>query len=273
MSNYDKVKISYSVDKAIENPFKILNSSSESSKKSSSLSFENENLNNSDDLELFLQNTSYEKRENKLKSNVISNSFGEIPLDKIKNIENFYTDGILNVKLDRQLKRGYIFGELGLLYRKTRAATIICNQDTEFAVATKTDFYYILALVKDQKRQKKIQFFTLSIFSGFEKYTVNDILYLFSKKKFLNKDKIFIQGDEVDHVYLIKKGEIQLTCKDLVLESSQEKHNFFATTSNLTRKSKLLFPPQARNILVSPPSYSITEAHIARQLTSRTILW
>ena len=220
-----------------------MNSSSESSNKS--LSFEDEHLNDSDDLELFTQNTCS-------KSNLILNPFINIPVNKIKNLQNYYTNGICNLKFNAKLKRGYIFGELGLLHRKARETTIICNEDSEFAMITKNDFYDILDMAKDQIKQKKIRFFALSIFSGFEKEIINDLFCLFSQTKLLKNDKIFIQGDEVDNIYLIKKGEIELISKNPIFEDLQEKQVFLSKSNRAKKAQNSLFPLSARNILVSP---------------------
>jgi CRP-like cAMP-binding protein len=42
------------------------------------------------------------------------------------------------------LKEGLMFGELGLLLKKPRAATIICKEDTEFAILEAEDYSKIL---------------------------------------------------------------------------------------------------------------------------------
>lgn len=39
---------------------------------------------------------------------------------------------------------GEHFGDLGLLIGKSRSATIVCKEDTEFAVLTKKDFKELL---------------------------------------------------------------------------------------------------------------------------------
>lgn len=41
---------------------------------------------------------------------------------------------------------GYAFGELSLLERKPRAATVICEEDSDFAVLDKEHFQQILSM-------------------------------------------------------------------------------------------------------------------------------
>ena len=41
-----------------------------------------------------------------------------------------------------------MFGELGLLMKKPRAATIICKEDCEFATMEKKDYMDILSLIE-----------------------------------------------------------------------------------------------------------------------------
>ena len=38
------------------------------------------------------------------------------------------------------MKTGKMFGELGLLNKKRRAATIICKEDSKFAILSKDDY-------------------------------------------------------------------------------------------------------------------------------------
>lgn len=42
---------------------------------------------------------------------------------------------------------GYAFGELALLERKRRAATIICDEESDFAVLDKGPFQQILRMI------------------------------------------------------------------------------------------------------------------------------
>lgn len=65
-------------------------------------------------------------------------------------IEKEITDKNGQVRKEKVLTRvagqgeGYAFGELALLERKPRAATIICEEDCDFAVLDKAPFQQIL---------------------------------------------------------------------------------------------------------------------------------
>ncbi len=49
-------------------------------------------------------------------------------------MNDFFIDGLFKYNFIRDLSQGSIFGELGLVMKKPRAATIIIKEDAEFAV-------------------------------------------------------------------------------------------------------------------------------------------
>ena len=51
-----------------------------------------------------------------------------------KKIKRFYSEGICKYKYMSTIQKGQMFGELGLIMEKRRAATIITKENTEFAV-------------------------------------------------------------------------------------------------------------------------------------------
>lgn len=72
---------------------------------------------------------------------------------------NLYNHNVMRFFLSRRLKKGSIFGELGILMNKTRSATIVCFEDTHFATLDKVNYINIL-IEADQKRQtEKNKFF------------------------------------------------------------------------------------------------------------------
>jgi CRP-like cAMP-binding protein len=52
-----------------------------------------------------------------------------------------------------------MFGDLGLLLRKPRAATIVCREDTEFATLTADDYRKILKNAEIMKMNHQVDFF------------------------------------------------------------------------------------------------------------------
>ena len=124
------------------------------------------------------------------------------------------------------LSVGASFGELALMEKKPRAATIRCKEDSCFAVLDKKNFELILskdknsfALLKslfvEEVEQKKlyqqVEFFaTMKIFSKWS-YNAVKTLFLYTDQRRFNLNQIiFKEGDEYDALYMVKSGEFEV---------------------------------------------------------------
>ncbi len=105
---------------------------------------------------------------------------------------------------------GGIFGELGLLRKKPRSATVVCKSHTEFAVLNARDYKDILETVERKKMENRISFFMDHAFRNVPRDAVTKIAYMFKKFKFINGNHIFRQGEEPSSIFLIKKGDVQV---------------------------------------------------------------
>ena len=56
-----------------------------------------------------------------------------------------------------------MFGELALITKKPRAATVLAKEDSEFAVLNEKDFRHILEVVHKKKLNAKIKLFSDNI--------------------------------------------------------------------------------------------------------------
>jgi CRP-like cAMP-binding protein len=84
-----------------------------------------------------------------------------------------------------------VFGELGILNRKPRTATIICLEDTQFASLDAKDYEEILMKVEKQKLGKKVRFIAEAVSNNLSIEKMSKIVYFFVKKKYCMGDKIF----------------------------------------------------------------------------------
>ena len=84
---------------------------------------------------------------------------GGINLKEIAEPSRYIEKGVLKYNFILTLGCGKMFGELGLLMKKPRAATILAKEDTEFAVLSANDFRKILEVVELKKIDDKVNFF------------------------------------------------------------------------------------------------------------------
>ncbi|CAG9312294.1 CNBD2_4 [Blepharisma stoltei] len=111
-----------------------------------------------------------------------------------------------------KLSQGMAFGELALLKDIPRSATIQCVTDTHFAILEKEDYLKILGKVEAEKLDALIDFFAgIPLFRGWTKKAIGRLTYYFKSKSFIRKGIVYKQGEESEHVYIVKKGEFELT--------------------------------------------------------------
>ncbi|EAS04474.2 cyclic nucleotide-binding domain protein (macronuclear) [Tetrahymena thermophila SB210] len=113
------------------------------------------------------------------------------------------------------LTDGEVFGDFGLLIRKPRSATILAVQDTIVLSIQKSDYEELIREISYNKMEKKVKFFQQSLCFNENKIKpeqLNQIVLDFSTKIKLNQGwNLFQEGDPTDSLYLIKKGELQLS--------------------------------------------------------------
>ena len=136
-------------------------------------------------------------------------------LTRYKNFENFklFQKGLLVFKSIIRLQKGLIFGEKGLDDNARRNATILCAEDTDFAIMTKEDYVVILKELSRAKTKKHNMFIHDIVFkSSVNLQLAEKLSYDFFRLKFQAKKNeiIFRQGDLTDFIYIIKRGRILL---------------------------------------------------------------
>ncbi|KAM3135551.1 Cyclic nucleotide-binding domain-containing protein 2 [Paramecium bursaria] len=129
----------------------------------------------------------------------------------------------------RNLFQGEAFGELALINKKPRMATIQCVTDCCFAVLTKQHFKSILMDDQRQQLQKKIDFFqSIPLFqlihpNNLKQLYLNSFLYEYHKNQVIVKE-----GEIPNALYLIKQGQfvyrkvIDNKKIDIVISSERE---------------------------------------------------
>lgn len=103
-----------------------------------------------------------------------------------------------------------MFGEVGLSMRKPRAASIVCFEESEFAILDADDFTNILKKIEKKEIEDRVSFFSDNFCRGLRSEVVLKISLNFLKQRFYKGKIIFCQGDTANDVYIIKKGEVQV---------------------------------------------------------------
>ncbi|EAR89266.2 UbiA family prenyltransferase (macronuclear) [Tetrahymena thermophila SB210] len=107
----------------------------------------------------------------------------------------------------KELSAGMSFGELALLEKKPRAASILCHTDLHVAVLVKEDFDQILKNFEEQKLTQAAEF--LDQVQPFSKWNQRRQITLFmnSHAEFYKINQVIYQeGSKPDSFYIIKSG-------------------------------------------------------------------
>lgn len=139
-----------------------------------------------------------------------SANFQEFSLWDLQNAGKFFEDGVFRYDCASFLWPGQSFGELGLLIRKPRNATILCREDCGFLFLEKADFLELETL-KREKINRKIEFFSKFCFKEqANREFVAKKMYLFEKKRYFYGKSLFSEGNPVDGCFLVAKGSVLL---------------------------------------------------------------
>lgn len=118
------------------------------------------------------------------------------------------------------LLSGCAFGEFALLKNRPRTATIVCAEDSHFAILSKKDFVRILGNFTNKRFDEMTEFLKkLPIFNGWSMNSLVRLSYLFKIIKFKRNQRLFREGDPADSVFIVKSGEFELT-KEIIINSS-----------------------------------------------------
>lgn len=117
--------------------------------------------------------------------------------------------GIITYKYVNTCKAGMMFGQLGIIYQRARAATCICLQEAEFGYMGKDAFERCFGAIQKISEKSKTQFM--------EQYVLrNEKLFFFSRKlgimfkkiKYRQGSLLQIQNQRIKTFYIILRGRV-----------------------------------------------------------------
>lgn len=151
-------------------------------------------------------------------NNSLKESLGGLGVEDLFNFDFWFSDGIFKHECLARLKKGQIFGELGLLTNHPRAGAAVAVDDMVYlAVMTKEDYKQILEDLNKRQIKDKEMFFNEFLFKeSFFLSTRFNLSYHFVKKSYSFGQQIFSEGATPDGIYIVYKGTVKL-CKNFEL--------------------------------------------------------
>ena len=110
------------------------------------------------------------------------------------------------------LRVGEGFGELAMLVRKPRAASVLCREICSFLVLERTDFLTVIEHAKQRSLDETLKLLQHHLVFGLWPLDALKMLSKRLKVQFLwHKQVLFAAGQTTKSVYLVKSGSFQLT--------------------------------------------------------------
>ncbi|OMJ65988.1 hypothetical protein SteCoe_5993 [Stentor coeruleus] len=123
-------------------------------------------------------------------------------------------DDIITFKEVLVYKNGASFGELALLDKKPRAASILAKTPCHFAVLDKQNYQRILASIMKKKRLELVEFLQCQeLFQSMTKGSLIKLSYCFEEKNFIKDQIIYKEDANIDYLFLIREGEVIISKK------------------------------------------------------------
>jgi len=118
------------------------------------------------------------------------------------------------------LREGDSFGELALLYRKPRAAGVLCREDCFFAVLDRPSYLETLKLAKERHQVEKVALLKQhQVFGIWPEDAVKLLAQKLRMRVLRRKQVLFAAGQQTTHLFLIKAGSFRLTMEVSRLQS------------------------------------------------------
>lgn len=92
-----------------------------------------------------------------------------------------------------------------------RTATILCKENTHFAVLTRQSYQNILSVLHNQSKNEHLIFLqNMSIFKGWSLGNIEQLYYQFIVQKYPKNHIFFKEGESSNFIYFIRFGEIEV---------------------------------------------------------------
>lgn len=131
---------------------------------------------------------------------------------------------------------GMAFGELALIKEQPRAASVLCEVDSHFAVLSKEDYLNIIGKIESQKLELFIEFLhDIPTFRLWTKKNLELLTYHLVKVPYKRKQVVYSVNSPPNFVYIVQEGEFELTKALSTQKMDKKKENFIIKVALLTR--------------------------------------
>ncbi|EGR34863.1 hypothetical protein IMG5_000910 [Ichthyophthirius multifiliis] len=215
-------------------------------------------------------NQNQNNSDSKMLSNYICKGV-DLFVDELKEPHNLYENGIFKYEYVKDIKQYEVFGEIGILLKIPRSATIIATENCDLISISKYNYESLINRLEEMKMFKKIQFYRDEVFkidinnqdmtkiiinfAEKQKYKnvliffysmyINQLLFL---QNYFKNQYIFKQNDDVKQVFIIKRGEIKLT---KTMEDNQKQIDISVLTkSEFLGSEDIVFQRKKDNLML-----------------------
>lgn len=98
-----------------------------------------------------------------------------------------------------------------VFYFYQRTATILCKEDSHFAILTRQSYQNILSAHHNKSKNDHLNFLqNLPIFQGWSMGNMEQLYYQFIAETYTKNHIFYTEENNSDHFYFIKSGEIEV---------------------------------------------------------------
>ena len=213
-----------------------------------------------------------------LDSSYVLEKLGGIPYEKMAS-EHFFNKvlpsdqhGFLTFTNNCVLRKGSMFGEQALIFKKRRAAhCIVVSEKCDICVMNGKDFKRIFGPLQRREEEKKKHFFEKEIISDPDMRSLARLIGVnFTKRHYYKSKVLFSKGDRPDKLYLIFQGQILIWDDELEAGEKNSAHRLLLPLDSLRREQKPLFKTRAADpqnkkrfdLMISGPGKMIGEEEL-----------
>ena len=92
-----------------------------------------------------------------------------------------------------------------------RTATILCKEDTHFAVLTRQSYQNILAMYHNKSKNQHLEFLQkISIFQGWSLGNLEQLYFQFVVQNYIKNYVFYKEGEDSNCFYFIRSGEVEV---------------------------------------------------------------
>ena len=144
---------------------------------------------------------------------------------------------------------GFSFGEIALLKKTKRNATIRTNILSKLVSINKSDYNKIIRELEEKRLEKELKQFKID-FSFFKFWTLNHLIKLFNNltnQTLIKGDYLFHQNEDYEYIFIIEKGKFEILDNKnnlikLILEKHPHKEKNLLEVFDLAKENKLNSP-------------------------------